>query len=200
MKDGQEEQVRDDSAPVERIHRLAARMNRLLGDLLDIASIDAGMLSITMTPVDASSFIAEAADAFEKAASARSIALELEVEKPLMLRCDHDRLFQVLANLITNAIKFTPEGGHIEVRGERSGDDVLVSVSDTGPGIPGDMLEAIFERFRQVGKSGSGGLGLGLYISKVIVEAHGGKIWAESQPGEGSKLSFTIPGARPAPG
>lgn len=99
----------------------------------------------------------------------------------------------MFANVIANAIKFTSRGGSIRVRGECAGDGLRFSITDTGSGIPGNMLEAIFERFWQVGKDDRRGVGLGLYISRCIVEAHGGKIWAESTLGEGSRLCFTLP-------
>jgi signal transduction histidine kinase len=178
-----------------RIQRYAARMNRLIGDLIDVASIDAGKLAITPVPGDATTLIAEAVDTFQEAASAKGISLQTEiVEGPLLAEFDHDRMLQVLANIIANAIKFTSQGGSIQVRGECVGEDLRFSIIDTGSGIPGNMLEAIFERFWQVGKDDRRGLGLGLYISRCIVEAHGGKIWAESNLGEGSRLCFTLPG------
>ena len=177
-----------------RIQRYAARMNRLIGDLIDVASIDAGKLAITPVPGDAATLIAEAVETFQAAASAKGIALQTEiVEGPLLAEFDHDRMLQVLANVIANAIKFTSQGGRIRVRGECAGDELRFSISDTGSGIPGNMLEAIFERFWQIGKDDRRGVGLGLYISRCIVEAHGGKIWAESTLGEGSRLCFTLP-------
>lgn len=178
-----------------RIQRYAARMNRLIGDLVDVASIDAGRLAVTPVPGDAAALIAEAVDTFQAAASAKGVSLQVEKVGggPLVADLDHDRLLQVLANLIANAIKFTPRGGSIQVRGECAGGGLRFSVSDTGPGIPAGMLETIFERFRQVGKNDRRGLGLGLYISRCIVEAHGGRIWAESEPGEGARVCFTLP-------
>jgi signal transduction histidine kinase len=115
-----------------------------------------------------------------------------------MAKFDHERILQVLANLLTNAIKFTPAGGRILLRVEPVGQDVCFSVADTGPGIPSHQLESVFERFWQARSEDRRGLGLGLFISKGIVEAHGGRIWAESQPGKGSTFSFTLAGA-PAP-
>ena len=180
-----------------RIQRYAARMNRLIGDLLDVASIDAGKLAMTPVPGDAATLLAEAVDTFQAAASAKGISLQTEiVEGSLLAEFDHDRMLQVLANLIANAIKFTSRGGSIRVRGECAGDELRFSVSDTGSGIPGNLLEAIFERFWQVGKEDRRGVGLGLYISRCIVEAHGGKIWAESTLGEGSRLCFTLPSSK----
>lgn len=177
-----------------RIQRYAARMNRLIGDLVDIASIDAGKLAVTPVPGDAATVIAEAVDTFQAAAAAKGVSLQAEtVEYPLLAEFDHDRMLQVLANIITNAIKFTSQGGRIRVRGECAGDELRFSISDTGEGIPGNMLEDIFERFWQAGKNDRRGVGLGLYISRCIVEAHGGRIWAESKLGEGSRLCFTLP-------
>jgi signal transduction histidine kinase len=185
-------------AGAARILRYAARMNRLIGDLVDVASIDAGKLVVTPAGRDANALIVEAVDTFQAAASAGGIALEAEgVGRPLPATFDHDRLLQVLGNLLSNAIKFTSEGGRIRVRGERAGDEVHVSVSDTGVGIPDHLREAVFERFWQVGKNDPRGLGLGLYISKRIVEAHGGRIWVESAMGQGSTFHFMIPVAGP---
>jgi len=185
-------------AGMKRIQRYVARMNGLIGDLVDVVSIDAGKLAIRPQRGDAVLLLTEAVDAFAPAASEKGISLEPEtVERTLLADFDHERMLQVLANLITNAIKFTPRGGRIAVRGERAGDALRLSVSDTGTGIPDNMLEAVFERFWQVGKNDQRGLGLGLYISKCIVEAHGGRIWAESKLGEGSAFYFTMPGAVP---
>ena len=177
-----------------KINRYAARMNRLIGDLVDVASIDAGRLAITAIPRDCATLITEAVDTFRAAASQKEIVLETEIgETPLLAQFDHDRMLQVLANLISNSMKFTAPGGGISVRGERRGDEVWFCVRDSGIGIPAAMIEAIFERFWQVGKNDRRGLGLGLYISKCIVEAHGGRIWAESQEGKGSQFRFTLP-------
>lgn len=187
-------------ANTERILRYAARMNRLIGDLLDVTSIDAGKLAVHMVRTDAATLLAEAVDAFAASAAEKGIALVLDrVDGPLVGELDHDRLFQVLANLITNAIKFTPKGGRITVRGTATEDGLRISVADTGVGIPADQLEAVFERFWQVGKKDRRGLGLGLHISRCIVEAHGGTITATSEVGQGSELALTIPHARGAP-
>lgn len=184
-------------AMTKRIQRYAARMNRLIGDLTDVASIDAGKLAITPAPGDAAALIAEAVDTFQAAASAKDISLQTEiVEGPLLAEFDHDRMLQVLANVIANAIKFTSRDGSINVRGECAGDELRFSISDTGTGIPGDMLEAVFERFWQVGKNDRRGVGLGLYISRCIVEAHGGRIWAESTLGEGCRFFLTLPSSK----
>jgi signal transduction histidine kinase len=176
-----------------RIERYAARMNRLIGDLVDVASIDAGKLAAAPASGDTTALLTEAVDLFQAAASAKGIALTVETQEALPARFDHDRILQVLANLITNSIKFTPRGGTISVRGERAADQVALSVTDSGAGIPPTMLERVFERFWQVGQNDRRGLGLGLYISRCIVEAHGGKISARSEPGAGSTFTFSLP-------
>jgi signal transduction histidine kinase len=188
-------------AGMQRIQRDVARMSRLIGDLVDVASIDAGKLSLHPLPGDATSLLTEAVETFSLLAQSKGISLELrDVEPDLTADFDHDRLLQVLGNLITNAIKFTPRGGVVTLRGAIVDGDLRLSVSDTGAGIPAHLLEAVFERFWQVGKNDKRGLGLGLYISRCIVDAHGGKIWAESTLGEGSAFHVTIPAvaARPA--
>ena len=189
--DEQGNQVR---AGVKRIERYAAHMVRLIGDLVDVASIDAGKLAVTPSRQDLSALVAEATATFEPAASAKRISLVAASAEPSVLAdFDHDRIMQVLANLLTNAIKFTPDDGKVSIRVERAEGKALCRVSDTGPGIPSDMLELVFERFWQAGNDDRRGLGLGLYISRCIVEAHGGSIWAESTMGEGSSLYFTLP-------
>ena len=109
-------------------------------------------------------------------------------------------MLQVFANLISNSIKFTPAGGKVVVGVGRARGALRFGVTDTGVGIPAPMLEAVFERFWQVGKNDRRGQGLGLYISKSIVEAHGGRIWAESEPGKGSQFYFTLPLSSARPG
>lgn len=178
----------------ERIRRNAARMNRLIGDLVDIVSIEAGKLAAVPTHGDLRTLISDAVDSFQVLAATKSLALELQVpDEPHLTDFDHDRLLQVLANLVTNAIKFTGHGGRIAVRLERTATEFRISVSDTGSGIPADMREVIFERFSQVMKNDQRGLGLGLYISRCIVEAHGGRIWCESRQSQGSTFYFTLP-------
>lgn len=177
----------------ERIQRLAARMNRVIGDLVDMAAIDSGKLTIERRKGNPASVISEAADSFRPAAAEKQLSIVVDnVDIDEVATFDSHRILQILANLIVNAIKFTPASGHIRVTGAREGHAYLISVIDTGPGIPKDSLDAIFGRFRQLGNN-RGGLGLGLYISKCLIEAHGGKIWAESEPGQGTAIRFTIP-------
>jgi signal transduction histidine kinase len=179
----------------QRIERYAARMNRLIGDLTDVASIDAGKLAIAPKQGDLAILITEAGDSFKATASAKGISVETRLGgRPLLAAFDHDRILQVLANLISNSLRFTPEGGKVIIGGKREGAAVQLSVADTGSGIPDGALEFIFERFSQAGgKDRRGGLGLGLYISRCIIDAHGGRIWADSKPGVGATISLTLP-------
>jgi signal transduction histidine kinase len=183
----------------EKIQRFTARMNRLIGDLVDVASIEAGKIFVTPSLQDANALVRESVEAFQPLAAAQGLSLDMETrENGLMARFDHERILQVLANLLSNAIKFTRTGGRISVRVKPLGQEVHFSVTDTGSGIPKHQLEAVFERLWQARSEDRRGLGLGLYISKCIVEAHGGRIWAESQLGQGSTFSVTLPGASAA--
>jgi signal transduction histidine kinase len=190
------EEDRETISAMKGIQLYIARMNRLIGDLVDVVSIDAGRLAVHPKRGDVAALIAEAVSTFSTIASDKGIALEVEgVDDPLVGVFDHERLLQVLANLLTNAFKFTPSGGRVAVRAERQGAELRVTVSDTGAGIPNDMLDAVFERFWQVLEGDKRGMGLGLHITRCIVEAHGGKIWIESTMGQGSAFHFTIPDA-----
>ena len=185
------EQVR---AHAVRIQRSATRMDRLIGDLVDVASIEAGALAVTREAGDPTLVVAEAVDTFQAEASARGVSLVAEMAPaPSVAAHDPARILQVLTNLLGNAIKFTPAGGTVVVRVLTVQDEIRISVSDTGPGIPADQLEDVFARFRQVDKNDRRGVGLGLYISKSIVQGHGGRIWAESGSGPGSTFVFTLP-------
>jgi signal transduction histidine kinase len=177
----------------DRIKRNCARMNRLISDLVDVVSLDAGRLAVTLSSGDLVDVMTEALETFSATALAKHITLETEMAGPLVAAFDHDRILQVLANLLTNAIKFTPEGGRITLRAGSVGDELRCSISDTGMGIPAGMFEVIFDRFSQLAKDDRRGLGLGLYISRGIITAHAGTIWAESTLGEGSRISFTLP-------
>lgn len=177
-----------------RIQRSGARMNRLIGDLVDVASIEAGVLAVTRQVGDPTAVVTEAVDTFQAQAAATGISLTAEIVPPPSLAAfDSARILQVLTNLLSNAIKFTPAHGRIVVRVEGFEDEIRFAVSDTGVGIATDKLEAVFVRFLQVTENDRRGVGLGLYISKAIVQGHGGRIWAESKVGEGSTFYFTIP-------
>lgn len=181
-------------AHARRVQRSGARMRRLVGDLVDVASIEAGMLAVTRAVGDPADVVTEAIETFQAEASKRGISLTTEVEANLpSIALDAARILQVLCNLLSNALKFTPDQGSIVVRLDRVDDHVVYSVSDTGDGIPDDKLEAVFERFVQLSKTDRRGVGLGLFISKCIVTGHGGRIWVENREGEGSTFCFDLP-------
>lgn len=174
--------------------RLIARMNRLINDLLDVVSIEAGKLAILHERVEVDALVRETLEAFTPIADAKGVTLDADAPSaPLHAHLDAGRVLQVLANLVSNAIKFTPAGGRVTIAVRLDADALHFTVRDTGCGMPSAALEQVFERFRQVSKDRRG-LGLGLHISKGIIEAHGGTMWAESTPGHGSTLHFTLPG------
>jgi signal transduction histidine kinase len=178
------------------IQRVNVRMSRLIGDLLDIVAIDVGKFTVIPERHDVGQTIAEVVDSFQVVASAKDIALQSDTSGEISAEFDHERTVQVLGNLLTNALKFTSPGGRVAVRAKHEAGEVRVSVADTGPGIAPERLETIFERFSRGGRTDRKGLGLGLYIAKRIVEAHGGRIWVESSVGRGSTFHFSLPAHR----
>ena len=181
----------------DRVRRSVSVMERLIGDLLDFNSFEDGQLRVAAERLDIRAAVHGAIDAMHGVAAGKGLSLEAELPaEPMMTKYDPHRIFQVLSNLIHNAIKFTPRGGSIRVRVARTGRFCQVSVSDTGFGIPEEDLTGIFERFRQLSTPDRTGLGLGLYISKWIVEAHRGEIWAESTVGVGTTVHFPLPEER----
>jgi signal transduction histidine kinase len=177
-----------------QIQRFTARMNRLVGDLMDVASIEAGKLGLTRAPRNPALLLRDAMDAFEPATSAMGITFTSDSSvSGCVSELDHERILQVLTNLVGNALKFTPRGGTISIKLERRGDDVCFAVADTGTGIAPDVMAHVFDRYYQSSAGDRRGLGLGLFIAKSIVEGHGGKIWVESEPGTGSTFYFTLP-------
>jgi PAS domain S-box-containing protein len=183
----------------EAIERAAQRMNRLIQDLLDVAVLEGGKLSVHKTPLAAGAIAAEAAEVQHALAVASSIDLRVDVapDAPEILG-DRDRLLQVFENLIGNALKFTGPGGQVIVGAAPREAGALFWVADTGRGMTREEQARAFERFWQASaRSGRLGAGLGLPITKGIVEAHGGRIWMESAPGRGSTFYFFIPSAPP---
>jgi signal transduction histidine kinase len=170
------------------------RANRLVCDLVDVASIDAGQLAIVPVPGDMAVLLTEVADEFRPAAAAKGIGLDVEQGRgPMLAQFDRARLFQVFGNLIANSIKFSPRDSRITLHGKPGAGELQCSVRDEGAGIPADQIELVFERFAQVEHNDRRGLGLGLFIAKRIVEAHAGRMWAQSTLGHGTSVLFTIP-------
>ena len=181
---------------VGRIRRAAERMLRLIEDLLDFASIETGHLAIKRQPQDPGLMIQETLASFENIAQEKRQRLTASVEPNLpKVDCDRDRILQVLFNLVGNATNAAAEGGHVTLRVEARGNDLLFAVSDDGPGISEEDLAHLFERYWRGGEAKYMGTGLGLSIARGIVNAHGGRIWVESEPGRGATFLFTVPAA-----
>jgi signal transduction histidine kinase len=177
----------------ERIHRSTAAMNRLVGDLLDVAAIEAGKLTVEITSGDLANVVHDSAEGVRSAADAKSITFLVEASSAsVMALFDHDRVVQVLGNLLSNAIKFTPPGGRISLRLEAADGLGKITVSDNGEGAPAEKLEAMFDRFAQL-RPDRRGVGLGLYISRCLMAAQHGRIWATSEPGRGMQIHLTLP-------
>jgi PAS domain S-box-containing protein len=188
---------------LEVIQRGARRMERLIGDLLDVASIEAGRMAIEPAEHSVEELLSEVATSFAPQASEKHIRLHIpragtSVER-VHVRCDRQRVLQIFANLIGNAIKFTPEGGEIAVRARVVDSDVRFAISDTGGGIAPELLPHVLEPYTQAPATARLGRGLGLYIAKSLVEAHGGKIHISSQIGIGTLLTFSLPRVPDAP-
>jgi signal transduction histidine kinase len=175
-------------------------MRRLVGDLLDAVRIQAGHLSLDFEGTTLGAIVEQAKEMHRAMAAERGVMLELRVrDATAPLRVDRARIQQVLGNLLGNAIKFTPKGGRVTLDACLEEGRAVFHVIDTGIGIPADRLPLIFERFWQGQPSDRNGVGLGLAISKAIVEAHSGTIEVESEPGKGSTFTLRIPGSVPAP-
>lgn len=174
--------------------RAIERMERMIADLLDATRLQAGRLSLKLGPVDVHQLLRDTAEAWRVAATEGGTALAVREPVPTAtVRADEDRLLQCLGNLVQNAIKFTPAGGQVSLGAELRDQDVIFSVTDNGPGIPSEAREHLFERSWQGGAADLRGVGLGLTITKSLVEAHGGRIWVESIPGRGSTFAFSLP-------
>jgi signal transduction histidine kinase len=179
------------------INRSAGEMLRLIEDLLDVERMAAGKLTLHYEEHDIREILNQAVKQLRGSAAAKGITLEAEPQDVCgYVVCDRSRVMQVLSNLIGNAIKFTPEKGRICVSCERTGSEgkeVRISVNDTGEGIAPEKIKTIFERFSQINNQDRRGIGLGLYIARMMVEEHPGRIWVDSKLGEGSTFHFTLP-------
>ncbi len=194
LKDMGQERRSENQHWLEMILRLSGQMNGLIADLLDLSSIESGSFSVSVKEESLSSFIRDSITLLEPLAREKEIRLTSRVPDELAtVRIDSKQVLRVLSNLVGNAIKFTPPGGSVTLRAELDGDTVRMAIKDTGPGIATAQLDHIFDQYWQ-GRSGdSRGVGLGLAIARGIVEAHGGRIWAESQEGHGTTIWFELP-------
>ena len=169
----------------------------LVGDFLDVSKLEAGHIDLALEDVDLEKFLNAALDNYHLLAQEKKIALRGSIDSSLRpIQADRRRLDQVLNNLLSNALKFTPAGGEIELGAIQKETEVKVWVRDTGIGIAPDEIGQIFEKYKQTtsGKTSEHkGTGLGLVICKMIIEAHGGRVWVESEDGKGTTLNFTLP-------
>ena len=181
---------------LEIISRAAHRINRLIQDLLDVATIEAGRLSVRTKRVDLVELVEEVGSQMRLGADLEGVDLSVHVPAELpAVEADRDRILQVMSNLIGNGLKFTPSGGKVTVVAERAPGGVSVTVSDTGPGIEPEMEQHLFDRFWRGRGDNLRGAGLGLAIVKGILEAHGTRVDVETEVGRGSAFSFTLPTA-----
>jgi PAS domain S-box-containing protein len=186
---------------LEFIRQSAQQMENLVNDLLDVKRLEAGRVLLQRQDVAPADLVRQVLEVFEPIAEGAGIALSGECAPTLpSVAVDAQRIVQVLANLVSNALKFTAAGGSVVLAVRRAGEQVLFTVADNGEGISPEHLPHIFDRFWQLRREGKKGLGLGLAIAKGLVEAHGGRIWAESVPGEGTTFLFTVPVAADATG
>ena len=194
MQDGLLE--RDDGS-LETVHQQALYLNRLVDDLRLLAETEARELRLEIEPTSVAEIVERVTTSFQPRAEIESVQLDAEIEETLLtLNLDRVRIEQVLSNLVDNAIRHTPSGGRVVVAASQNMGSVRVEVTDTGPGIPSDALGHVFDRLYRVDPSrerGTGSSGLGLTIARQLVEAHGGRIWVESEVGVGSRFGFDLP-------
>jgi len=174
------------------------RLSRLINDLLDLSKLEVKKFTIKSAPFRVDDLVQTLVNEFGAWSKTKGITIQTNMEKPLVIDADQDRISQVLTNLIGNALKFTPQGGMITIVGKRTGEaqKVELGVRDTGPGIAKKDFQKLFEKFSRIespAMQGISGTGLGLTIAKEIVELHGGRIWVESQLGKGSYFAFELP-------
>jgi PAS domain S-box-containing protein len=179
---------------IELIAQAADQMDALIRDLLDVNRLDSGRLAISPTPVDPSVLLTDSLQTLRPLVEEKGISLDLQIETALpKAMADRERIQQALSNLVGNAIKFSGEGSKIVVVARKDDEGVVISVLDKGKGIAAEQLPRVFDRYWQSSRTDRQGAGLGLAIAKGIVEAHGGRIWIESTPGEGTMASFSLP-------
>ena len=179
---------------LDRIMAITRRMDGLIQDLLEVSRMERGTLALETFPRDPAILLAEAAHALGPLASAHGLRLAVDAAPGLpAVDADGERVVQIISNLVGNAVKFTPEGGTVTLACAPGQGEVRFSVADTGPGIPPEQVPHIFGAFWQARHADRRGLGLGLSIARGLVEAHGGRIWVESEPGRGATFVFTLP-------
>ena len=192
--DGEGTDRRKGRSQLESIQRSVQRVGRMVEDLLAASTIQSGHFTVRASPERPEVILADLVQTLEPMASNQGTCFEAAFPRGLpLVACDRDRVLQVFGNLCGNALHVTPRGGLIRVTAERVDGVVRFSVTDTGPGIPACQLPSVFDRYWQADPGSSSGVGLGLFIVKGIVEAHGGRVWAQSTEGQGATFSFTLP-------
>ena len=206
---GFSEMIRDEEVTLEEakgyagdINKDAERLNRMINEMLDLDRIEAGRLTLHMQPVDINALLDDAVDRARASSAQHLIVCNLDPVRPIA-QCDPDRIAQVMANLLSNAIKYSPDGGEIAVTSAADNGSVDVAVRDHGIGIAPDFIQRLFSRYERYERNNNKiiGAGLGLAITRQIIELHGGRIWVDSEAGAGSNFHFTLPlqGAKPTP-
>ena len=183
-----------------RMRDTTARMDGLIADLLDVSRLDRGPLALELAVRDVAACVSDAAETLRSYVASHDLTLDVvPAPEPLCAPVDEARLSQVVSNLVGNAVKFTPAGGRVTVSCARGGDEIRLTVADTGVGIAPEQLPHVFGAFWQARHADRRGLGLGLAIARGIVEAHGGRIWVESRVAHGTTFTCTLPVVHPAP-
>ena len=179
---------------VSLVRSAADQMDGLIQDLLDVTRAEAGQLRVDMKPIALAELVDRSLDTLRPLVSEAGLALDVDLGPPVMVMADVPRIRQVLSNLVGNSIKFTPSGGRVTITAARADEGTRISVTDTGTGIARELLPHVFDRFWQMPNATirARGAGLGLPIARGIVQAHGGRLWAESEIGKGSTFSFTL--------
>ena len=181
---------------IAHMHTDSLHLLALINDLLDLSKIEAGRLELRQEMLQVEAVLEEAISSIRPRATAKSVEVFVEMDGPLAVFADGIRIKQILHNLLTNAVKFTPDGGKVRVNASPRNHFAEISVSDTGIGIPQDQHQAVFDKFYQVRAATKGspeGTGLGLAITKRLVEQHGGSIWLASEEGKGTCFTFSVP-------
>jgi signal transduction histidine kinase len=182
---------------LDTIIRSGGRLKEIIENLSDVENFQSGAARIRMVKFSLPNLVRQTSHSFQGTAKEKNISLRLSIKSPdLFIEGDVEKIEIAVANLLKNALSFTPEGGHIIIRVEQISGYAKVAIIDDGIGIPSEDLSQIFERFYQVGSHLTrqhGGMGLGLSVAKVMIDLHGGKIWAESIPGKGSQFAFLLP-------
>jgi signal transduction histidine kinase len=184
----------------ETIQSSSRRLLSLAGQIVELGRLRAGQVHLDLRQTDLRGVIGQAVDEVRPLAERGELRLDVAVPPDLpAITADPERIHQVVVNLLANAVRFTPPGGRVSVSAELGADTVTVRVTDTGVGIPADLVSKIFDPYEQA-HHGRGGSGVGLTVVRGLVEAHGGRVWAESDEGRGSCFTFTLPASAPAVG